>query len=263
MLIQTSSTTLLDIIEPCNIYTEAEVKELNEKYWAGEERSLLDPIVNKAVDRFKTLEEGTQIKCKSSMKAFVRNYPFIAAVTPYKNVEWEMLNTYFMLLVRKLPKLKDEDFTEGLEDCIDLDQIQTVKVAEHNAELENKDTEIDPIPVGVGKGGKQTPEMAKLSDILDQFNEINWQNIETVKEQIDSLPGRLQADENFVNAVKNSNHETAQKQGFASMMNIVIQMMSESTEFCRQYLDNRNFQNAINDRVFNKVYRDIMKAKQV
>lgn len=103
--------------------------------------------------------------------------------------------------------------------------------------------------------------MAKLSDILDQFNEINWQNIETVKEQIDSLPGRLQADENFVNAVKNSNHETAQKQGFASMMNIVIQMMSESTEFCRQYLDNRNFQNAINDRVFNKVYRDIMKTK--
>lgn len=252
---------LLDIIEPCNIYTEAEVKELNEKYWAGEERSLLDPIVNKAVDRFKTLEEGTQIKCKSSMKAFVRNYPFIAAVTPYKNVEWEMLNTYFMLLVRKLPKLKDEDFTEGLEECIDLDQIQTVKVAEHNAELENKDTEIDPIPVGAGKGDKQTPEMARLSDILDQFNEINWQNIETVKEQIDSLPGRLQADENFVNAVKNSNHETAQKQGFASMMNIVIQMMSESTEFCRQYLDNRNFQNAINDRVFNKVYRDIMKTK--
>ena len=252
---------LLDIIEPCNIYTEAEVKELNEKYWAGEERSLLDPIVNKAVDRFKTLEEGTQIKCKSSMKAFVRNYPFIAAVTPYKNVEWEMLNTYFMLLVRKLPKLKDEDFTEGLEECIDLDQIQTVKVAEHNAELENKDTEIDPIPVGASKGGKQTPEMARLSDILDQFNEINWQNIETVKEQIDSLPGRLQADENFVNAVKNSNHETAQKQGFASMMNIVIQMMSESTEFCRQYLDNRNFQNAINDRVFNKVYRDIMKTK--
>ncbi len=41
------------------------------------------------------------------------------------------------------------------------------------------------------------------------------------------------------------------------MMGIVIKMMSESTEFCRQYLDNKNFQNAINERVFQQVYSKI------
>lgn len=117
------------------------------------------------------------------------------------------------------------------------------------------------MPIGTGKGGKKEPEMAKLSDILEQFNDIHWQNIEAVKVQIDSLPDRLQADQNFVNAAKNSNKETAQKQGFTSMMGIVIKMMSESTEFCRQYLDNKNFQNAINERVFQQVYSKVSQGQ--
>lgn len=246
-----------DEIEKYNIYTEEEVRDLNTKYWNGVEREQLDPIINKSVERFKLLDENSQIKCKSSIKGFLRYYPFIAAVTPYCSKEWEMLNTYYMLLVHKLPKLKGEDFTDGLEECIDLDQLQVTKMSERKIELENKDTEVDPMPMGTGKGGKKEPEMAKLSDILEQFNDIHWQNIEAVKVQIDSLPNRLQADQNFVNAAKNSNKETAQKQGFTSMMDIVIKMMSESTEFCRQYLDNKNFQNAINERVFQQVYSKI------
>lgn len=246
-----------DEIEKYNIYTEEEVRDLNTKYWNGVEREQLDPIINKSVERFKLLDENSQIKCKSSIKGFLRYYPFIAAVTPYCSKEWEMLNTYYMLLAHKLPKLKGEDFTDGLEECIDLDQLQVTKMSERKIELENKDTEVDPMPMGTGKGGKKEPEMAKLSDILEQFNDIHWQNIEAVKVQIDSLPNRLQADQNFVNAAKNSNKETAQKQGFTSMMGIVIKMMSESTEFCRQYLDNKNFQNAINERVFQQVYSKI------
>ncbi len=207
-----------DEIEKYNIYTEEEVRDLNTKYWNGVEREQLDPIINKSVERFKLLDENSQIKCKSSIKGFLRYYPFIAAVTPYCSKEWEMLNTYYMLLVHKLPKLKGEDFTDGLEECIDLDQLQVTKMSERKIELENKDTEVDPMPMGTGKGGKKEPEMAKLSDILEQFNDIHWQNIEAVKVQIDSLPNRLQADQNFVNAAKNSNKETAQKQGFTSMM---------------------------------------------
>ncbi|MFR8949599.1 MAG: type I restriction endonuclease subunit R [Bacilli bacterium] len=250
-----------DEIEKYSIYTEEEVRDLNIKYWNGVARELLDPIINKSVERFKMLDENSQIKCKSSIKGFLRYYPFIAAVTPFCSKEWEMLNTYYMLLVHKLPKLKGEDFTDGLEESIDLDQLQVTKMNEMKIELENKDTEVDPIPMGIGKGGKKEPEMAKLSDILEQFNDIHWQNIEAVKVQIDSLPDRLQADQNFVNAAKNSNKETAQKQGFTSMMGIVIKMMSESTEFCRQYLDNKNFQNAINERVFQQVYSKVSQGQ--
>ena len=244
---------LLAVIEDANIYTEEEVREVNEKYWTGAERDMLDPIVNRAVERFKALDEKKQINCKSSIRGFLRTYPFIAAVMPFKSVEWEMLDTYFSLLIHKLPILKGEDPTEGLIDAIDFDQYRLIKGEERKIELENKDTEIAPIPVGLTKGMKK-PEMAKLSDILDEWNGINWINEEGVKKQLDELPMRLQADETFINATRNSNKETAMQQCAASMMTIVAQMLNENTEFCRQYLDNPEFMNFINQRVFSFVY---------
>ena len=252
---------LIQEIEKSNIYMEAEVDRLNEKYWAGADRAELDPIINVAVERFNLLDENIQIRCKSSIKGFLRTYPFIAAVTPYCSVEWEKLNTYYMLLVHKLPKLKGEDFTEGLEECVDLDQLQVTKIKEVKIELENKDAEIDPIPVGSGKGGKSQPEMTKLSDILDQFNGINWQNVELAKQQLDELPERIKADDAFVNAAKNSNKATAQQQFNSSMLMIVAKMLNENTEFCRYYLDNSDFMNFINSRVFREVYNKITNDK--
>lgn len=244
---------LITEIESANIYTEEDVRELNEKYWSGAEREQLDPIINQSVERFKQLDENEQVRCKSSIKSFLRTYPFIAAVMPFKSQEWEMLNTYYMLLVHKLPVLKGEDFTEGLLEAIDFDQYRLVKGAEHKIELENTNAEIDPIPVGQPKG-KSEPVMEKLSDILDEFNGINWLNVDEAKRQLEQLPERLQADEAFVNAVRNSNRETAMQQFSSSMMKIAVQMLNENTEFTRNYLDNPDFMNFINQRVFQTTY---------
>lgn len=251
----------ISAIEETNIYTDDEVNTLNEKYWNGVSRQELDPIVNLAVDRFKALDENKQINCKSSIKGFLRTYPFIAAVTSYKSLEWEKLNTYFMLLVHKLPKLKDEDFTSGLIEAINLDQMQVTKLGDAKIALENTDAEIDPIPMGNGQGGKSEPEMTKLSDILEQFNGINWQNIELAKQQLDELPNRIKGDEAFINAAKNSNKATAQQQFNSSMLMVVAKMLNENTEFCRQYLDNLDFMNFINDRVFQDVYQQVNSTK--
>ena len=248
---------LITEIEDANIYTEDDVRTLNESYWGGAEREQLDPIINQSVERFKALDENSQVRCKSAIKSFLRTYPFIAAVMPFKSVEWEMLNTYYMLLVHKLPVLKGEDFTEGLLDAIDFDQYRITKGAELKIELENRDSEIEPIPVGQPKG-KSEPQMAKLSDILDEFNGINWQDKEKAKQQLEELPVRLQADEAFVNAARNSNKETAQEQSATSLMMIVAQMLNENTEFCRNYLDNHDFQNFINQRVFQSAYNSVV-----
>lgn len=250
----------ISAIEETNIYTDDEVNTLNEKYWQGINRQELDPIVNLAVERFKALDGKKQINCKSSIKGFLRTYPFIAAVTSYKSNEWEKLNTYFMLLVHKLPKLKDEDFTSGLIEAIDLDQVQVTKLGDAKIAMENSDSEIDPIPMGKGKGGSE-PEMTKLSDILEQFNDIHWQNIELAKQQLEELPNKIKGDDAFINAAKNSNKSTAQQQFNSSMLKIVANMLNENTEFCRHYLDNSDFMNFINDNVFQKVYSQVNSAK--
>lgn len=245
-------------IEAANIYTETDIYTLNEKYWSGAPREEIDPIINTSVERFKELEENSQIRCKSSIKAFLRTYPFLAAVLPFKSVEWEKLNTYYSLLIHKLPVLKGEDFTEGLIEAIDFDQYRIIKGEEQKIELENSDAEIEPTPVGTPKG-KSEPNMAKLSEILDEFNGINWLDKEKAKQQLEELPVRLQADEAFVNAARNSDRETAQQQCNMSLMMIIARMLNENTEFCRNYLDNPDFMNFINQRVFNTAYENANK----
>lgn len=245
-------------IEAANIYTETDIYTLNEKYWSGAPREEIDPIINASVERFKELEENSQIRCKSSIKAFLRTYPFLAAVLPFKSVEWEKLNTYYSLLIHKLPVLKGEDFTEGLIEAIDFDQYRIIKGEEQKIELENSDAEIEPTPVGTPKG-KSEPNMAKLSEILDEFNGINWLDKEKAKQQLEELPVRLQADEAFVNAARNSDRETAQQQCNMSLMMIIARMLNENTEFCRNYLDNPDFMNFINQRVFNTAYENANK----
>lgn len=245
-------------IEAASIYTETDIHSLNEKYWSGAPREEIDPIINTSVERFKELEENVQIRCKSSIKAFLRTYPFLAAVLPFKSVEWERLNTYYSLLIHKLPVLKGEDFTEGLIEAIDFDQYRIIKGEEQKIELENSDAEIEPTPVGTPKG-KSEPNMAKLSEILDEFNGINWLDKEKAKQQLEELPVRLQADEAFVNAARNSDRETAQQQCNMSLMMIIARMLNENTEFCRNYLDNPDFMNFINQRVFNTAYENANK----
>ena len=245
---------LLTAIEEANIYTEDEVRELNEKYWSGAPRETLDPIIDMAVERFNELDENTQVKCKSSIRSFIRTYSFIAAVMPFKSLEWEMLDTYFSLLIHKLPVLKGEDFTIGLLNAIDFDKYRIIKDGERKIELENRDEEIEPIPVGTAQGVKE-PEMAKLSDILDEWNNLHFTNIEKAKEQLEELPQRLEVDASFVNAARNSNRETAMQQCANSLMMIVASMLNENTEFCRYYLDNPDFMHAVNQRVFDSVYQ--------
>lgn len=252
---------LISEIENANIYTQENVDEVNMLYWGNQPRELIDPIINNSVELFKQLEFNLQVKTKSSMKSYLRVYPFLAAVLPYKSIEWEKLNTFYMLLAHKLPVLKGEDLTIGLQESIDFDQYRVIKQEEIKIELENTDTEIDPVPVSGGKG-PVSPDMQPLSAILDEFNRmfggIQWEHPEQARQQLEQLPERLYSDIAFVNAARNSNRETAQQQCNNSLMMIIAQLLSENTEFCRNYLDNPTFMNFINQRVFDHAYNHVV-----
>ena len=245
---------LIEIVESANIYTEEDVQEFNKLYWTAAPREELDVIMNRCVARFKDeLSEDRQIKCKSAIKSYVRTYPFLAAVMPFNSVEWEKLYHFYYYLGTKLPKLAIDDWTEGLIEAIDFDKYRVVEQEEVNISLTDKDAEIDPVPVGTGKGQAE-PELEALSRIIDDFNTlyggIEWEHADTVRAQIQQLPDLLAQSEAFVNAVHNSDSDTAQIQCNTDLFQIVINMMAEHTEFARNYLDNETFRNFVNTRVF-------------
>ena len=245
---------LIEIIEGMNIYTEEDVQEFNLLYWKSATREELDPIINKCVAVFKeNLTEDQKIRCKSAIKSYLRTYPFLAAVMPFNSIEWEKLFHFYYYLGSKLPKLAIDDWTEGLIESIDFDKYRIVEQEEVNISLIDTNAEINPVPVSTDSG-KPEPEMEALSKIIDDFNTlyggIEWEHADTVRAQIQQLPDKLAQSEAFVNAVHNSDNDTAQIQCNEDLFKIVIEMMAEHTEFARNYLDNETFRNFVNTRVF-------------
>lgn len=247
---------LTETIEAFNFYTQNDVDQVATLKLTGtdEDRPKIDSIIDAVVVRFKTeLNEDEQIKCKSAIKNFNRCYPFFSAIMPYESPEWEKQYVFYSLLVRKLPKLKIDDLTDGLLDNIDFDKYRIVKEEERSISLENENTNVKPIPVGTG-GGKPQPEMDALSSIVKDFNDtygnIEWKNRDEVQRQIEELPARIATSVDFINAVRNGDKQVAQITFNDDIINIVAGMLEEKTEFVQTYFANPDFQNFVNARVF-------------
>lgn len=247
---------LTETIEGFCFYTQDDVDRVVELKLTGndDDRLAMDAVLDGVTERFKEeLNEDEQIVCKSGIKNFNRCYPYFSSIMPFESAEWEKQYIFYSLLVKKLPKLKIDDFTEGLIDNIDFDKYRIVKEEERQIVLENENAEVAPVPVGHGTG-KPVPEMEALSTIVKDFNElfgnIDWKNRDEVQRQINELPARIAGSVDFANAVKNGDSQVAQITFNDDMIAIVAAMLEEKTEFVQTYFGNKDFQNFVNARVY-------------
>ena len=247
---------LTETIEGFCFYTQDDVDRVVELKLTGndDDRPAMDAVLDGVTERFKEeLNEDEQIICKSGIKNFNRCYPYFSSIMPFESAEWEKQYIFYSLLVKKLPKLKIDDFTEGLIDNIDFDKYRIVKEEERQIVLENENAEVAPVPVGHGTG-KPVPEMEALSTIVKDFNElfgnIDWKNRDEVQRQINELPARIAGSVDFANAVKNGDSQVAQITFNDDMIAIVAAMLEEKTEFVQTYFGNKDFQNFVNARVY-------------
>lgn len=247
---------LTETIEGFCFYTQDDVDRVVELKLTGndDDRPAMDAVLDGVTERFQEeLNEDEQIVCKSGIKNFNRCYPYFSSIMPFESAEWEKQYIFYSLLVKKLPKLKIDDFTEGLIDNIDFDKYRIVKEEERQIVLENENAEVAPVPVGHGTG-KPVPEMEALSTIVKDFNElfgnIDWKNRDEVQRQINELPARIAGSVDFANAVKNGDSQVAQITFNDDMIAIVAAMLEEKTEFVQTYFGNKDFQNFVNARVY-------------
>lgn len=255
---------LTQVIENFNFYTQDDMDRVVELKLSGSDsdRPKIDAIIDAVVVRFKEeLDENAQIECKSAIKNFNRCYPYFSAIMPYESPEWEKQYVFYSLLVKKLPKLKIDDYTVGLIDNIDFDKYRIVKQEERQIVLDNENAEVAPIPVGKG-GGKPSPEMDILSNIVQDFNDtfgnIEWKNSDEVQRQIEELPARIANSLTFANAVRNGDSQVAQITFNDDIITIVAAMLEEKTEFVQTYFANPDFQNFINARVYQAAVNKLM-----
>ena len=257
---ETDPNKLYDLVadmEQYQIYAEKDIEEAVSLFLRDVERDNLDPVLDKCSALYKQLDIDDQIVFKSSAKAFVRTYGFLSAILPYGNIEWEKLSIFLTLLIPKLPSPKEDNNNEGLLDFVDLDSYRNEAHAAISIKMEDADTEISPIPMGI-VNSVQEDEVDALSRIIIAFNDlwgnIVWKDVDNVQNQILRLPEMVSRDPAYQNAIKNADEQEARTEGERALEKVIISIMADNMELFKQFQDNMSFKKWLSDMVFNLTY---------
>lgn len=243
------------------VYAWSQVEELVEKYLGGADRDKLDPILDACVAVYNAeLDEDGQVDFKGKAKAFVRTYGFLASILPYSNAEWEKLSIFLNFLIPKLPAPKEEDFSRGILEAIDMDSYRAEVKATLRITLPDKDSEIGPVPTS-GGGWKPEPELDHLSNIIrafnDQFGSIDWKDGDKIRRVIsEEIPAKVAADTAYQNAMKNSDKQNARIEHDKALQRVMIELLTDHTELFKQFSDNQSFKKWLSDTIFNLTYSE-------
>ena len=257
---ETDPNKLYDLVatmEGDQVYSGDDVEHLVNLYLNGADRDKLDPTLDACTAIYMQLETDDQIKFKSAAKAFCRTYGFLGAILPYGNADWERLSIFLNLLIPKLPSPREDDWSQGILEAIDLESYRNEARESMSIKLEDSDSEVAPVPAGK-VGHIIEPEMDLLSVILSDFNDmfgnINWNDADNVRRQILEIPAMVSRDEKYQNAMKNSDEQSARLESERALQQVIFAIMADNMELFKQFQDNPSFKKWLSDLVFNLTY---------
>ena len=246
-------------LDAAEVYTQAQIDDLVERYLGGADRDQLDPILDACVAAYQErLDEDGQVAFKARAKAFTRTYGFLASVLPYTNAAWEKLSIFLNFLVSKLPAPKEDDLSKGILEAIDMDSYRVEKKAARKIQLPDADAEIGPVPTSAG-GRKPEPELDHLSNILREFNDlfgnIQWTDSDRIHRLItQDIPNRVAADPAYRNAKRNSDRQNARIEHDRALLRVMTAVLADDTQLFKEFSDNESFRRWLTERVFGLTY---------
>lgn len=241
------------------VYSGQQVEDLVALYLSGADRDQLDPILDLCVETYQeTLDEDGQVKFKGQAKAFVRSYGFLAAILSYGHPAWEKLSIFLNFLIPKLPAPKENDFSKGVLEAIDMDSYRVEAQAALKMAMDDADATVEPVPTE-DSGGKADPEIDTLSNIIKTFNDlfgnIEWKDEDQIRKVItEEIPARVAQDKAYQNAQANSDKQNAKLEHDKALNRIVLELLADHTELFKQFSDNPHFKRWLTDMVFDATY---------
>lgn len=246
---------LVDAMEVFEVYTDYEIDKFFEKYIEGEDRSKIDPIIDRAAEIFKNeLNKDQQIDFKAKAKSFLRVYSYLGKILDFNNPNWEKLYWFLKYLVPKLFIEQTDDLAEGILESIDMDSYRPSKETTQDIVLEPEPGEIAPIPVDV-RGGQYEPELDTLENILSAFNQrfgdIEWSDEDKVKKILTKqLPDEMKANKEVMDAVRYSDKQNARISSDKKLEELMQQYLFSQTEIFRKFTEDKDFQRRYKEFIF-------------
>ena len=240
-------------LDAAQVYAPEQVNQVVALFLGDADRDKLDPILDACVAIYvDRLDEDGQVGFKGKAKVFCRTYSFLSSVIPYSNAEWEKLSILLNMLLPKLPAPQEEDLAKGILDAIDMDSYRVEKKAAMKIALEDKDAEIEPVPMDA-HGHKPEPELDRLSNILKTFNEqfgTLFTDTDRVAKRIrDDIAPKVAADAAYQNAKENTPH-TARMAHDQALAKVMQHLLKDDTQVYKQFVENESFKRFVGDMVY-------------
>jgi type I restriction enzyme R subunit len=161
-------------LQEAQVYSPEEITALCEVWYKNRkeptpgDHKIINSVIDKAVERYKELEETEQEEFKSNLVSFRNLYGFLSQIIPFQDSDLEQLYTYLRFLHTKLPKRQTG--TYELEDEVMLKYYRLQKISEGSIDLEVGEPEPVYGPDEVGTG-TTNEDQVQLSTLVNKLNE--------------------------------------------------------------------------------------------
>ena len=133
-----------------------------------------------------------------------------------------------------------------------MDSYRVEKKAAIEIALADADAEIEPVPTDA-RGHKPEPEMDRLSNILNSFNEqfgTLFSDTDRVVRRIrEDIAPKVAADPAYQNAKENTPH-TARHEHDQALGKVMQRLLREDTDVYKQFVENESFKRFLGDMVY-------------
>jgi type I restriction enzyme R subunit len=238
----------------CNVYFQPRRQETKTDH------AKFNNILDRAVGRFKELDEDEQSEFKGILVDFRNMYAFMSQVIPYQDSDLEQLYTYARFLLTKLPrKASGSDY--HIEDDVELQYYRLQKISEGQIDLNTGEATPLKGPSDVGTG-QQGEDMIRLSELIDLLNDRFGTDF-------------TQADQLFFDQIQQEAVESEKLQLAAQANNIgdfryvfnkafsslVIDRMDGNEEIFNKLMGDAEFRGLASEHLLHKVYNSLKSSK--
>jgi type I restriction enzyme R subunit len=246
---------LQDALDNAQVYTREQVYDFSDKILANVSLEQLHGILNEVANNFKNdLNEEEKEAFRPKVKTYVRLYIFLSQIVAFENPYLERLYIFLNHLQNKLGGETSTDLAKGILDNIDMDSYRLTLQATRNIVLEQGE-DLKPIPTEM-RGGANEPELDKLSNIIDSFNQrygTQFEDTDKVRRVFDSLLTDMSKSDELINSIKYSDDQNARITNDKILQQEFLKHITTNFDLYKLFSDNREFQEDLSSKMYGLV----------
>ncbi|MBP5983946.1 MAG: type I restriction endonuclease subunit R [Fluviicola sp.] len=253
---------LQDALDNFQVYTRDQIEEFSNKILANVSVDQLHALLDESAAIYRNdLEEDQQADFKAKVKTYVRLYIFLSQIVPFENPYLERLYIFLNHLQNKLGGETSLDLAKGVLDNINMDSYRLQLESTTNIVLEQGD-DLSPMPTEM-RGGPSEPEIDRLSNILQTFNDrygTEFEDADKVRQMAENIAADVAKNNELISSIQHSDEQNARITSDKIVGEELLKHITTNFDLYKLYSDNKEFKEDFSAMMFGVVKELVQKG---